>query len=271
MTHINARYGSTRVWMKTAAMFAGVIYIAACVPLPIPHTAQVTPKIVGTLRRSDGSTAAGVAMSVSAKHADSSCTYPGVHTVTNPAGRFQLPAGKVRKRIFWLSWMETFGMTDYWLCVQPVGSSTSPRRAYVRGNVAGDVVDCLEWVWREKERLTCNGPLEHRIVDGGEWTDSTGLGIFRVIVADADARAYKFQGFVQWLDPIAFGEAVHVRAVVELPGGDNLSPWDGAALSTRNGRWYISVTSLRPRKNGNESRLMFEVGPPGQVRPVPTP
>jgi hypothetical protein len=41
------------------AFLAVALSIAACVPLPITHTAQVTPMVTGTLHRCDGSPIVG--------------------------------------------------------------------------------------------------------------------------------------------------------------------------------------------------------------------
>lgn len=158
--------------------------LIAC-PIPARHTAQVTPSVIGTLHRSDGSPVAGAPVAVTRDERDVSCREAGARTLTDSIGRFRLPEVSVQKRIFWFTMFESFGMTSYWLCAGASDSTpgvTSRRRTMIRGHVSGDSVACLEWNRPAEVRLTCNSPGARQIVTGGTWTDGSGHGSYRVIL-----------------------------------------------------------------------------------------
>src|SRR5712664_4135061 len=214
--------------------FAGVLAVgaSACVPLPIRHTEQVTASVIGTVRRSDGAPAAGLPVAVTASDEDSVCAGAGGAGVTDSAGRFRLPAVSVRRRILWLTWAESFGMTRYWFCARVLArapladSSVAPvQRTVVYGWVHGDTLACLEWTWRSATRVTCNGSIgQRRILTGGAWRDGQTVGTYRVLLPDEEGWAAR--AVVQWITtgPPGGDASDSVHAQTELPTGKAIFP-----------------------------------------------
>ena len=254
----------------TVALLPALVLGAAtaCIPLPIPHMAQATPPVTGTLYASDGTPVAGERVAATDHERDRSCTRAGGRAITDARGRFAMPEVKVRRRIFWFTMMENFGMTGYWLCAGPADSAmgTAPRqRSNVAGHFLGDTVACLEWRWREAERLACNSSRLDRVVTGGTWSEGGSSGWYRLILhGDYDARV-----FVQWVEPGPAGTPLDVRATAELPTGDPVETWYGTQLAGRADRWRVTVSSMKKTKWGNERLLRFELGPPGVIRELP--
>lgn len=242
----------------------------ACIPLPIPHMAQVTPATTGTILRSDGSPAAGVHLATAeVQYAPDAtpCRASRASAVSDSDGHFSLPVGRVHKTIFWLSWFENFGRTAYWLCADTSATQQAGPRlvAQISGYEQGDSIACIEWDWQAATRLTCNSPLANRIVTGGAWTDGRVNGIYRVILAEASpADTYNSRGFVQWLELSPAGLPASARTTIELPASDYLITWNGAAFAHSTSHWEVVVTSVRhpPHRPGT---LRFELGPPGSV------
>lgn len=234
--------------MLALAFAAWCVFVAACVPLPIPHTELKTPVIRGTITRDDGLPAAGRVVAARETGWHASCRAPRARTTTDSLGRFELPQASVREKVFWLPLLpiDKFDLTGFLACEMPGDGAVALPLASsdeMRGSVRGTAVSCLEWSWLDSLRLTCEsdreGPAERRIFTGGEWSDSTGRGTYRVILRD---EAHCYDGwrsfvagervFVQWL---ADGPGVPhpVRATAELNGDDGRCVPDGAIAFAR--------------------------------------
>ena len=248
--------------------------IMAC-PIPSRHMAQVTPSVIGTLQRSDGSPVTGALMAATAKEDDVSCREAGAVSTTDSLGRFRLPEIRVQKEIFWFTMFESFGMTFYWLCASfPMGSdsASSIRRSMIAGHVSGDSVICLEWHREGDTRLTCNSARAQRITTGGWWTDGRLRGWYRVILAEDEPWGHEARVFVQWLESSSAADrGVFVRAQVEVPTGPPVRSTPPAELAPLEDRWFLTVVSAKQTTWGNDRYLRFELGPPGQVRQVREP
>ena len=271
-----------RTLFVTSALWA-----CACIPLPITHTAQVTPKIKGVLKYSDGTPVVGAAIGVSDKAQDTTCTRFGARDTTDDSGRFRLPAMKVRRRIFWLSMMETFGMTGYRLCAQATDPQARTSRLLgtsVAGMVSGDSLNCLQWGTPPAEKLTCESwvpvtthfrrkddpsvrVVASRIVEGGSWTSAGKNGRYRILLADAPERWGKHL-FLEWIDTSSAPGPGRVLARAPLSAAE---PMGGRApiFVEQNGQWYAAAIANKIGAFGNERPYVFELGPPGTVRLLP--
>jgi hypothetical protein len=61
-----------------------------------------------------------------------------------------------------------------------------------------------------------------------------------------------------------------VRSVVELPIDPKVTALWEIELLTRYGKWYASLAGTKPKfmRDFASTQLMFELGPPGQIRTV---
>lgn len=255
-----------------AALSILAVAVTGCIPVPIPHWAQVTPRVVGTLNRDDGRPIAGAAVGITPDHEDRTCSRSGVRDTTDAEGRFQLPVVKERRRVFWLTMIENFGLTGYWVCARPADSLpgvTEVIRSSVDGHLEGDSLLCLRWEERDGRRLVCESSTRrHRVVEGGRWADGGASGYYRLLIADADDIGYSSHLAVQWVDSSAATLVARVVAVAESPAGEPVQSWPAPKLLLRGGRWYATATAERLSKWGNRREVVLELGPPGVARPL---
>jgi hypothetical protein len=64
---------------------------SGCLPLPIPHMQQVTPRVSGRVRNSVGKPSSALQLALTAHDKDTMCTRPSVRTVTDSMGAFRVP------------------------------------------------------------------------------------------------------------------------------------------------------------------------------------
>lgn len=264
--------------IPTAALGVVLLGAAACIPLPIAHSAQVTPQVVGTLQDESGAPLPGARIALTESGKDVACRGPGGRGVTDGGGRFAMPSAATRKRIFWLTMIESFGATAYWLCAgAPPGSSTADTtlaqsRTHIVGWMQGDSLACLAWRWRTP-RVTCNGgPNQQLVMYAGRWTAAGESGVYRLLLVDADESGYELRAVVQWLATTrAVEPGLHpvgtVRAQVELPTGKGVAKYE-TMLIERDGVLRVRLQSVVPTNWGNARWLMFDLGAPGEVRVV---
>lgn len=103
---------------RVAAFWLAAMSATACIPIPVTHYAQVTPAVTGTLLRSGGSPIVGARVTAADEPNAAACANAETLGVTDDRGAFHLPRREVRKRIAWLTMMESFGMTWYHVCVE---------------------------------------------------------------------------------------------------------------------------------------------------------
>jgi hypothetical protein len=264
----------------SAALTTVTLAIAGCI-LPVSYSEPGSPEVVGQLRRSDGTPAAGARIVVTADGDDAACGRPlGVGT-TDADGVFRLAPTRVQRRGIWLvPAIEHFANT-YWICVGVVDSLL--HMAYrgatsLRGNPASatDSLTCLEWAWQDSARVTCAGPMEKRSIQtGGRWTDGTRSGVYRLIVVEPQWRVRDAGVFVQWVEQPAAGSPEIVRQIVAIPliakplGIDEARLWPdragrAACVSVEStGEATSFWTWDTPRE-----RAAFVLGAPGETRPV---
>jgi hypothetical protein len=260
--------------LRSLAFAALLVSVSACLPLPIAHNQLVTAPVMGVVRRSDGTPAPGLRVAVTADVREEGCRRHGASSVTDSAGRFALPAVHERHRVLWLTLMESFGMTWYWLCAggssprSSLDSSAVPARTRVVGWIRGDTLSCLTWTLVDVPRVTCSGPInQRRIVTDGQWSDGNDSGTFRLLLTDAERSGYSSRAVVQWITSADSGVVGtgRVRGQLELPTGE---PVLGGSFMTLDGRWRVRVESVRRTKWNKRRYLIFELGFPGEARLV---
>jgi hypothetical protein len=256
---------------STLILVASTITIAGCIPLPISHLSPVSAASVGAVVDEGGSPARGLRIAPAGDATPSACAWNEASATTDVNGRFALPALSVKRRIFWLTMVESFGMSHYWLCAQPASSSdtaTRPLITDIRGNFRGDSIDCLEWNWQQRRQLTCTtqyGP--RRITTGAEWSDGQTTGIYRLIVAALGTEKYSDdEAYLQWVELTPGGTPGSVRAVIELPvGKGGVYPYPAPEFNRPDGRWRVVIRSIQPTKWGNDRYVTYVLGKPGEV------
>ena len=264
--------------LSASSLVAVALGVLACIPLPIPHTEQVTPNVVGDLRSSSGVPIPGVAVAFTGSPRDALCAKAMTHPVVDERGRFQATATKARKTILWLTLMENFGQNRsyYWLCAGTLdsgGAAAYQTRTYINGHAAGDSLACVAWVWKERHRVTCNGTSRQRMFEGGHWAQGAVEGRYRVIVAEDEVWDYPSRAFVQWL-AVSDRDAIDsLVATLELPERVDVYELHRLRFAERAGHWYLRVPSTKWTfwKGAHTRWLTFALGPPGDARQVLTP
>jgi hypothetical protein len=254
---------------RLLAATAILVVATACVPLPIPHTALVTPSVRGTLRDGDGTPVRGAVLGVTDDHRDRACRRLAARDTTDERGRFELPAMHRRRRIFWLTLMENFGMMGYWVCAVPP-DSTLPERGVARssatGRMSGDSLRCVDWSLAGEWRMSCES-LERRIVEGGEWKEEGRAGHYQLLATDSDDWGAESIVAIQWITDSATGP--RIVATTLAPAGERLQDATPSLLA-RDGRWYAKLTGFGSTGwHGGQRHPVLELGPPRRVRLLP--
>ena len=185
-----------------------------------------------------------------------------------------MPAAEERRQIFWLSLMENFGRTVYWLCLDASAlrgpaslNHSSPPRSAIIGYMSGDSLACLLWDWRGASELSCNGTLERQILTDGAWTEGELTGTYRLLLPPGEE--WGARAVVQWITSASEAPArwiVHAQA--ELPTEKDIRP-ESATLSWGTTAWKVRLLSTEKSKWNNDIWVTFELGPPGEFRRVP--
>lgn len=250
--------------------------VAGCIPLPITHMSPVSAASVGTVVDETGAPVTQLRVAPADDARPSSCGWSVAASITDASGRFALPSYAVKRKIFWLTMIESFGMSWYSLCAQPAApadSTAAPLITDIRGNFRGDSIACLEWRWQEHPELTCTtqyGP--QRVVTGGEWSDGHVNGIYRVIIAALGPGKFPDdQAYLQWLELTADGKIARVRAVIELPvGKGGVLTYPAPEINHPDGRWRVVIRSLQPTKWGNDRYVTYILGKLGEATRLAT-
>lgn len=132
------------------ACLASTLAFAACVP--IPQTARLSPTLVGTLQREDGTPLAGARLALSVAHEDSTCRTPERFTTVDSAGRFEFPA--VMKREQWTPVLFE-RLLSYYICAGEAGDPVY-QASYLHFVPAADTLSCITYAppYAPGERLT---------------------------------------------------------------------------------------------------------------------
>ena len=244
---------------------------AAC-PVPITHTETLSPPVVGVVHHSDGTPIVGALVGVAYGYSRSPCAEATSQATTDSAGVFRLEAKQKDYRVVWVIPNLDRFPPGYLLCV---GTGDTLRPAYAgRGSLdasaPADSVDCVEWLWQERTRVTCTGKASRAVVEGGRWSDSAGSGWYRLILTSEDSgRRPRPLAVVQWLERSSADAPVTVRSTAELPFPPEVQWAADPALGEIYGRWCASIVTDRKTAFGfKRDWLRFTLGPPGQTHPV---
>lgn len=242
-----------------------------CVPLPIPHTQQVTPAVRADFRAGTGRRAAGVAVALTTSWKDTLCAQPVIQRVTDAQGHLEVPAVEERTPILWVTLMENFGYTSYYLCagrIDSLGTRGYESRIEVHGRMAGDSLDCVTWEFAQRLHATCYNDLNPEgWLEGGRWETGSGGGTYRVLFVVVLQRPSRVitHPFVQWL----VGDSI--AAVAEIDRDSK--PWERERLGlvAKDGRWYLTFAAPHStfwNRLGNRW-VTYELGAPGEIREMP--
>jgi hypothetical protein len=109
------------------------------------------------------------------------------------------------------------------------------------------------------------------VVSGGDWKVRERHGTIRVIELSEGWEEIRYRIVVQWLEMDSERHSIRVVRSVSL---NNVAPdWYSLAspsLITRNDHLMLAVKGAREPMQNVESRLMFLIGPPGELRRVPS-
>ena len=131
--------------------------LAGC-PVPIAYTETISPPVVGTYYRSDGTPASGAPIALSPGWNDLWCTHTALRTTADSAGAFHLPGTQRRYRVFWVVPNLDRAPASYCLCVTAGDTLRPAYQGYGsrRADAPADSVTCLEWSWQDRTRLLCS-------------------------------------------------------------------------------------------------------------------
>lgn len=239
-----------------------------CVPLPIPHTEQVTPAVRADFRAGTGRGAARVAVALTQSRKDTLCARPVIQRVTDVQGHVEVPEIKKRTSILWVTLMENFGITSYYLCAGRIDSHGMPgyeSRIEVSGRVTGDDLDCVTWEFAQRLNVTClNKSSRARWLEGGRWKTGSGGGTYRVLFVESPS-GNRIHPFVQWL----VGDSIAAVAEIDREA----KPWERKRLGLFEtyGRWHLTFAAPHStfwNRLGN-TWVTYELGAPGEVREMP--
>jgi hypothetical protein len=142
-------------------------------------------------------------------------------------------------------------------------------------NAAPQSLACFEWTWENRTRTTCSTRDESKVVEGGQWSDSTGSGWYRLILTEelGPMPGYRIpvprpRVYVLWIEQSSAAQPERVRATVQLPVDDKMRGVSHVELLNRSGRWYANLPGHKSKFMNDfaSAELRFELGPPGQFR-----
>ncbi len=239
---------------------------AACIPLPIAHMEEVTPSVYGVIRWSDGAPVGGAQVATTGGRRDRRCRGPGGRATTHRDGSFLIPGASVHRRVLWITLIENFGLTPYWLCLRvsdtlsanSVGTAT--MRVYLRRHYGGDALSLVSWIWKDTIWMT---PAA-QVAEGGAWRIAGDTGYYRLLAAGIDDFGREGRAWVQWVQH-APGNTLSIRSTAELVTDIPVDMSAGAQIDWAGSDW-IAIVHVNGRRPGRFNRT-FQLGEPGVVRP----
>ena len=253
--------------------------VAGC-PVPIAYTETISPPVVGTYYRSDGTPASGVPIALSPGWNDTWCTHTPLRTTSDSAGAFRFPSTQERYRVFWVIPNLDRAPASYSLCVT-AGVTLRPAYQGYGSRKAGapaDSLSCLEWSWEDRTRILCSSTKERTVVTGGYWRDSNSTGWYRLLLTVEPTRVKRHRTlvqlphlFVQWIEATSNGIPFRVRTTAEVPLGSDAISLQHMAIENVGDKWYANLYGYKKRTFLNTAALgstSYELGPPGQAKAV---
>jgi hypothetical protein len=240
--------------------------------LPIHYSETGSPVVVGEYRGADGRPVAGARVAVSHDYDDVACAKAVTETTTDDRGVFRLQSTTIRHRwLLVLPPMEKF-FNSYRLCV---GANDSLRLAYggpvslSTKRVQVDSLACFAWTLEGRARATCHRPEDRVVASGGAWSAGGESGWYRIVeVYDRWPHRHS-RVYAQWIAPAAAGGASDsVRATLDLTPLSGLASVGEPALVLEGARWRVRALGARHPYGEQETRLIYELGGPGEARLV---
>ena len=269
-----ARTRAVGLWLTLTSV------ICAC-PAPVSHTTTYVASIRGHLIGLDGAPAADtriVAAGVSAS--GKPCSHVLVETRTDASGGFEIPAVQKTYKVTWIVPGLDIVQPMYLICVS-VADTLRPafagRGSYNGSFDTADSLGCIEWVYRDLTRVSCDSRRENAVVSGGRWTDGDSSGYYRLIIAgetgplDYTGLVMKPRVYVQWVEGSPGTGRQQVRSSAAMPGiMDALwvdepriePPRDSGSCAS------VRIATKRPVFGVRHERVAVALGRPGDLRSV---
>jgi len=257
------------------------LVVAGCY-LPANYTEPASPKLVGVYRRADGTPAAGARLAVTAGQDDSTCAHATARVSTDSAGRFVIDSTVVNRHGLWLLPAIEHFANSFSVCAAPADSIF--HIAYDdwlwldRDKARSDTVVCQDYRWEQRARAVCSSAKKPTLVDGGNWSDGTGGGFYRLILTEigplhgSDGDFIRPRLIIQWVQQ-APGVPDTVRATIALPTDKKFRNlrrlWQPRLWRHDTVGWCVTVESSRHAFFDSDKReeLGLVLGGPGSVRP----
>jgi hypothetical protein len=105
----------------------------------------------------------------------------------------------------------------------------------------------------------------------------TPLGCNKLILTEAPTRVSghrlpvrRPRAYVQWVERASNDSRATVRRMLELPIDPKVTALWEIELLKRYGKWHASLRGTKPKfmRDFASTQLLFELGAPGQIRPV---
>ncbi|MGH7520817.1 MAG: hypothetical protein ACREMI_06030 [Gemmatimonadales bacterium] len=186
-----------------------------------------------------------------------------------------MPAVQKRYRVTWAVPLFDRVAPAYHVCVGVTDTLVSAYRGLgsLGDSAPPDSIDCVEWSWAGRARVTCTGYVEQPVTTAGQWNDGPATGRYRVLVTQdptvvRNRRRPQLRPhvYLQWLERTETGTQA-VREMVELPIDSSVSALGLPVIWQRSGNWYVSIRGTKQAflNDFSSTELIFALGPPGQV------
>ena len=264
-----------------AALFL-LPYVAGC-PVPIAYTETISPPVMGSYYRSDGTPASGAPIALSPGWNDPWCTRAALRTTADSTGAFHIPATQKRYRVFWVVPNLDRAAPSYNLCITAADTLRPAYHGYGSWSrhAPADSITCLEWSWQDRARILCSSRREQSIVTGGYWRDGSATGWYRLLLTVEPTRVKRHRTlvqlprlYVQWIESTKERIPFRVRTTAEVQLSPDIISLQHGAIENIAGKWYASLYGHKrifinniPASDWNR----FELGPPGQAIEVEAP
>jgi hypothetical protein len=239
--------------------------------LPIHYTEAGSPIVVGEYRGPDGLPVAGASVAVTHDYDDLTCAKAAAGATTDDRGAFRLPSTTIQRRwLLLIPPIEKFA-NSYRLCI---GAPDSLRPAYggpVALNARQAQIDslaCFAWTLEGRRRATCHRPGDRVIASGGAWSAGGESGWYRVVEVYDRWPHQQSRVYAQWVARSTASASDSVRATLDLTPLSGLASVGEPALVLEGARWRVRALGAKRPYGAQETRLIYELGGPGEARLV---
>ena len=249
-----------------AATLAGT----ACIPYH--RTERVSPPLVGSIRNSDNTPAAGMLVALVASDRPKHCRNASRWVTTDQQGAFEVPASYAQQDwLLVLPPMESF-FSVFELCVGRDSAALTSAyigRASLKGDVPTDTVRCVLWSAGGSPEQSCGGQSQRAVQTSGSWTSASASGSYRLLVPSLESPVRV--AMLQWVQRLENGDERVVDSLA-LPLAPKRWKIDQAELYTSAARTCVAVRSTAWREHWYSTSAqvvatILELGPPGQTTP----